>query len=189
MRLLTNMLAIVYFYQVEETDEESINLPFIVINSLDPYSPRSFASNNYFNQNFVVQIDVESKEDSITKLVANEITKELFKHYLFKLDGGLDEFFIETQRFVDSRRYEGIPKILIRVLIMTETVKTSSTLIGFEKVYVGIYNNNGDLQEILEWKDDHGGTVNMKIAGLDADELRVRASNKFVWISKKGQEM
>ena len=114
MRLLTNMLAIVYFYQVEETDEESINLPFIVINSLDPYSPRSFASNNYFNQNFVVQIDVESKEDSITKLVANEITKELFKHYLFKLDGGLDEFFIETQRFVDSRRYEGIPKILIR---------------------------------------------------------------------------
>ena len=55
------MLAIVYFYQVEETDEESINLPFIVINSLDPYSPRSFASNNYFNQNFVVQIDVESK--------------------------------------------------------------------------------------------------------------------------------
>ena len=29
----------------------------------------------------------------------------------------------------------------------------------------------------------------MKIAGLDADELRVRASNKFVWISKKGQEM
>ena len=38
MRLLTNMLAIVYFYQVEETDEESINLPFIVINSLDPYS-------------------------------------------------------------------------------------------------------------------------------------------------------
>lgn len=98
------------FYQVEETDEESINLPFIVINSLDPYSPRSFASNNYFNQNFVVQIDVESKEDSITKLVANEITKELFKHYLFKLDGGLDEFFIETQRFVDSRRYEGIPK-------------------------------------------------------------------------------
>ena len=75
MRLLTNMLAIVYFYQVEETDEESINLPFIVINSLDPYSPRSFASNNYFNQNFVVQIDVESKDDSITKLVANEITK------------------------------------------------------------------------------------------------------------------
>lgn len=69
---------------------------------------------------------------------------------------------------------------------MTETVKTSSTLIGFEKVYVGIYNNNRDLQEILEWKDDHGGTVNMKIAGLDADELRVRASNKFVWISKKG---
>ena len=68
---------------------------------------------------------------------------------------------------------------------MTETVKTSSTLIGFEKVYVGIYNNNGDLQEILEWKDDHGGTVNMKIAGLDADELRVRASNKFVWISKR----
>ncbi|WP_305808956.1 hypothetical protein [Staphylococcus epidermidis] len=100
----------IFFYQVEETDEESINLPFIVINSLDPYSPRSFASNNYFNQNFVVQIDVESKEDSITKLVANEITKELFKHYLFKLDGGLDEFFIETQRFVDSRRYEGIPK-------------------------------------------------------------------------------
>lgn len=99
----------IFFYQVEETDEESINLPFIVINSLDPYSPRSFASNNYFNQNFVVQIDVESKEDSITKLVANEITKELFKHYLFKLDGGLDEFFIETQRFVDSRRYEGIP--------------------------------------------------------------------------------
>ena len=101
---------LIFFYQVEETDEESINLPFIVINSLDPYSPRSFASNNYFNQNFVVQIDVESKEDSITKLVANEITKELFKHYLFKLDGGLDEFFIETQRFVDSRRYEGIPK-------------------------------------------------------------------------------
>ena len=100
----------IFFYQVEETDEESINLPFIVINSLDPYSPRSFASNNYFNQNFVVQIDVESKDDSITKLVANEITKELFKHYLFKLDGGLDEFFIETQRFVDSRRYEGIPK-------------------------------------------------------------------------------
>ena len=100
----------IFFYQVEETDEESINLPFIVINSLDPYSTRSFSSNNYFNQNFVVQIDVESKEDSITKLVANEITKELFKHYLFKLDGGLDEFFIETQRFVDSRRYEGIPK-------------------------------------------------------------------------------
>ena len=58
------MLAIVYFIKLKKTDEESINLPFIVITSLDPYSPRSFASNNYFNQNFVVQIDVESKEDS-----------------------------------------------------------------------------------------------------------------------------
>lgn len=97
------------FYQVEETDEESINLPFIVINSLDPYSPRSFASNNYFNQNFVVQIDVESKEDSITKLVANEITKELFKHYLFKLDGGLDEFLLKLKGLLileDMKEYQ-----------------------------------------------------------------------------------
>lgn len=104
----------IFFYQVEETDEESINLPFIVINSLDPYSPRSFASNNYFNQNFVVQIDVESKEDSITKLVANEITKELFKHYLFKLDGGLDEFLLKLKGLLILEDMKEYQKILIR---------------------------------------------------------------------------
>ena len=59
--------------------------------------------------------------------------------------------------------------------------------VGFEEVKVGIFDKAGEnVEEVFVWKDEDGGTVNMTITGLEKEVSEVYASNKRVWLSKKG---
>lgn len=62
-----------------------------------------------------------------------------------------------------------------------------TTTVGFEEVEVGIFDEAGEnIVKTFVWRDEDGGTVNMTITGLDKEVSEVYASNRRVWISKKG---
>lgn len=61
------------------------------------------------------------------------------------------------------------------------------TTVGFEEVEIGIFDAAGEnIEETFVWRDGEGGTVNMTITGLEKETSEVYASDKRVWISKKG---
>lgn len=59
-------------------------------------------------------------------------------------------------------------------------------VVGFEKVHVGIFDEDEKIKELMTWKDEHGGTVNLNISGLAPEKVEMRASNKTVWSKKQG---
>ncbi|MEB5784160.1 major tail protein [Staphylococcus pseudoxylosus] len=59
-------------------------------------------------------------------------------------------------------------------------------VVGFEKVHVGIFDEDEKIKKLMTWKDEHGGTVNLNISGLAPEKVEMRASNKTVWSKKQG---
>ncbi|MGE6379771.1 DUF3168 domain-containing protein [Peribacillus muralis] len=96
------------FYEYPETGDAS--KPFIVIDPLDPPFPTVYASNENHAYEYLYQIDVESANRMTVKEIQAEIKKELKKLGFGQLKDGLDEYFKETKRFVDARRYQGLIK-------------------------------------------------------------------------------
>jgi hypothetical protein len=96
------------FYEYPETGDTS--KPFIVIDPLDVPVPTVYASNGNHANEYLYQIDVESMNRLQVKKIQAEIKKELKKLGFGQLKDGLDEYFKETKRFVDARRYQGLIK-------------------------------------------------------------------------------
>lgn len=96
------------FYEYPETGDTS--KPFIVIDPLDVPVPTVYASNENHANEYLYQIDVESTNRLQVKEIQAEIKKELKKLGFGQLKDGLDEYFKETKRFVDARRYRGLIK-------------------------------------------------------------------------------
>ncbi|MFJ7993591.1 DUF3168 domain-containing protein [Peribacillus frigoritolerans] len=96
------------FYEYPETGDAS--KPFIVIDPLDVPVPTVYASNENHANEYLYQIDVESTNRLQVKEIQAEIKKELKKLGFGQLKDGLDEYFNETKRFVDARRYRGLIK-------------------------------------------------------------------------------
>ncbi|MFS0603214.1 DUF3168 domain-containing protein [Peribacillus frigoritolerans] len=96
------------FYEYPETGDTS--KPFIVIDPLDVPVPTVYASNENHANEYLYQIDVESTNRLQVKEIQAEIKKELKKLGFGQLKDGLDEYFKETKRFVDARRYQGLIK-------------------------------------------------------------------------------
>jgi hypothetical protein len=96
------------FYEYPETGD--ISKPFIVIDPLDVPVPTVYASNENHANEYLYQIDVESMNRLQVKEIQAEIKKELKKLGFGQLKDGLDEYFKETKRFVDARRYQGLIK-------------------------------------------------------------------------------
>lgn len=59
-------------------------------------------------------------------------------------------------------------------------------VVGFEKVHVGIFDEEEKIKQLMTWKDVKGGTVNLNISGLAPEKVEMRASNKTVWSKKQG---
>lgn len=59
-------------------------------------------------------------------------------------------------------------------------------VVGFEKVHVGIFDKDEKIKQLMTWKDEKGGTVNLNISGLAPEKVEMRASNKTVWSKKQG---
>lgn len=96
------------FYEYPESGETTE--PFIVIDPLDVPEPVIFSSNKNHANKYLYQIDVESTDRLLTKELQNEIRKEMKTLGFGQLRDGLDEYFKETGRYVDARRYQGILK-------------------------------------------------------------------------------
>lgn len=97
----------IYAYQT--MDNSDISDTFIVIRPIDVPTPVKGVSNNYLAEEHFIQIDVEGRNITTVKDVQNEIRRILHSFNLWQQPNGLDEFFDETKRFVDSRRYVGVP--------------------------------------------------------------------------------
>ncbi|EAG1525425.1 DUF3168 domain-containing protein [Listeria monocytogenes] len=82
---------------------------FLLIIPLDVPIPTNFSSNESRMEDFLVQIDVQSNDRLIVKKIQEEVRKEMKRIGFGQLAGGLDEYFPETGRFVDARKYSGLP--------------------------------------------------------------------------------
>lgn len=92
------------FYQVPETLDTT--KPFILIDTpLGPPTSAYYAANKEMSQTFSYQVNVETKNRMLTKELAKEVKKVMWEFGFIQLSGGLDEYFKETNRFVDARRY------------------------------------------------------------------------------------
>jgi|SRR5699024_9598053 len=83
---------------------------FITIRPIEPQNNGTFGSNQNLNLRFWVQIDVEASYPTVAKELQYNVNKELQKLRFVQTDGGLDEYFSETKRYVDARRYFGASK-------------------------------------------------------------------------------
>lgn len=96
------------FYDITENVDKS--KPFIIITPLKN-NPSTYASDKHNNFYFAIQIDVQSTERLMCKKLQHAIRKTMKEFGFNQADDTLDEFFKETGRYVDARRYEGSSKI------------------------------------------------------------------------------
>ncbi|EOV3192909.1 DUF3168 domain-containing protein [Listeria monocytogenes] len=95
------------YYDFPSTGDS--NKTFLLIIPLDVPVPTNFSSNEAVWEDFLVQIDVQSDDRLIVKQIQEEVRKEMKRIGFGQLAGGLDEYFPETGRFVDARKYSGLP--------------------------------------------------------------------------------
>ncbi|AGR05769.1 DUF3168 domain-containing protein [Listeria monocytogenes] len=95
------------YYDFPSTGDS--NKTFLLIIPLDVPVPTNFSSNEAMWEDFLVQIDVQSDNRLIVKQIQEEVRKEMKQIGFGQLAGGLDEYFPETGRFVDARKYSGLP--------------------------------------------------------------------------------
>ncbi|EOJ8717373.1 DUF3168 domain-containing protein [Listeria monocytogenes] len=95
------------YYDFPSTGDS--NKTFLLIIPLDVPVPTNFSSNEAMWEDFLVQIDVQSDNRLFVKQIQEEVRKEMKRIGFGQLAGGLDEYFPETGRFVDARKYSGLP--------------------------------------------------------------------------------
>lgn len=98
------------YYQQPETADKSG--AFITIRPVDVPNEAYHGSDRELSIEHLIQIDVESKYRATCKQIQYEIKKEMKTLGFGQVSGqGLDEFFSETNRYVDARRYDGNTRI------------------------------------------------------------------------------
>ena len=105
----TEEYRIKYYQQPETADKTGA---FITIRPVDVPNEAYHGSDKELSIEHLMQIDVESKYRATCKQIQYEIKKEMKKLGFGQISGqGLDEYFSETGRFVDARRYNGNTRI------------------------------------------------------------------------------
>lgn len=106
--LNANKHAIFYYKEPDGTLPPTLIL-------IRPYSPPQYeisASDSGMQQSVTVQIDVQSTKRMTCKELQVEIEKELRQIGYRRLNGqDLDEYFEDSKRYVDARRYKLNTKI------------------------------------------------------------------------------
>lgn len=95
------------YYTIPET--LNINKPFMLISFLEPTREVVYRSDIPSVESVELQIDVEGSDRKVVKEIQHHVRNVLKKMNLKQEIGGLDTYFDETKRFVDSRRYSGLP--------------------------------------------------------------------------------
>lgn len=97
------------FYEYPETADTS--KPFIIIEPLEIISPSTHGSNKELNITFSYQIDVQGSKRMTVKNIQAKIKDIMVCNGFSQLPYGMDEYFKETKRYVDARRYVGNSKL------------------------------------------------------------------------------
>lgn len=92
------------YYRPESMSDSD---PSVVIVPMAPAKQETFGSNTPLRKQFSYQINVEASTKARATELAHATEKVLLEMGFLQLSGGLDEYFIETRRYVDARRYRG----------------------------------------------------------------------------------
>lgn len=93
------------YYDYPDTANQ--NQAFIIIEPLEPPQSARSGSDQELALEFTFQIDCESKLRTEVKRLQYLVKLEMKKLNYGQMAGGLDEYFPDTGRFVDARRYRG----------------------------------------------------------------------------------
>lgn len=84
---------------------------FVLLYPMNPPAPVEGGSDQVMNYGFDIQINVEGIDRHDVKEVAAIVRDTMSGFNFAQLPTGLDEYFPETARFVDARRYQGNTKL------------------------------------------------------------------------------
>jgi len=93
------------YYDYPDTANQ--NQMFIIIEPLEPPQSAKSGSDQELSLEFTFQVNCESKLRTEVKRLQYLVKKEMKKLNYGQIAGGLDEYFPDTGRFVDARRYRG----------------------------------------------------------------------------------
>lgn len=91
------------YYQYPETGD--VNAPYIVIEPLDSPLPTALADNEWLRLDYLVQIEVWSKNRKLTDSIAGRVREIMWDRFGFRQQSGPKEY--ESGIFRDARRYSG----------------------------------------------------------------------------------
>lgn len=91
------------YYLYPETGD--MDKPFMTIRPLNPPMAENYASDKNLSYQFFYQIDVQSKDRKTCKEIQKEVKVVMDRLGFTQQQNGLDEYFEETKRYVDARRY------------------------------------------------------------------------------------
>ncbi|GGI64742.1 hypothetical protein ACFQOY_13660 [Enterococcus alcedinis] len=95
----------------ESEEDLDTSKPFILIVPLGPSTNSYFGGDTPLSKQFTYQVNVEAIDLITTKEISHAIQKELWEMGYGQLSGGLDEYFKETKRFVEAKRYRKNTKL------------------------------------------------------------------------------
>lgn len=93
------------FYEYPPTGD--VSGLYIVIDPLDVPKPSDYADNKWLTKDYLYQIEIWSKVEADTKVVAEKIEKIMWEQFGFFQNGGIDEYDEDTGIYRDARRYRG----------------------------------------------------------------------------------
>lgn len=93
------------FYKYPEA--KSMTETHIIIDPLDTPKPGDYADDQWLTDDFLLQIDVWSKDLDERDLLASRIQQILWDQLNLRQVGGMDEYDQDYDIFRDARRYRG----------------------------------------------------------------------------------
>lgn len=82
-------------------------LTSITVIPAGPPEQTAMSSNDSLAKHFVYQVSIEAIDRLTVKKLQNTVENILKTKGFFQMNGGLDEYFSDTKRYVDARFYEG----------------------------------------------------------------------------------
>ncbi|MFP7258715.1 hypothetical protein [Lactococcus lactis] len=83
------------------------SLTSITVIPAGPPEQTAMGSNDSLAKHFVYQVSIEAIDRLTVKKLQNTVENILKTKGFFQMNGGLDEYFSDTKRYVDARFYEG----------------------------------------------------------------------------------
>lgn len=83
------------------------SLTSITVTPTGPPEQTAMSSNDSLAKHFVYQVSIEAIDRLTVKKLQNTVENILKTKGFFQMNGGLDEYFSDTKRYVDARFYEG----------------------------------------------------------------------------------